>query len=67
MEESFKMHKVAAKDFLKSYTSYKTYAEMVKKAVDPIKPTLVKAHSKNRERLFLSDTLQYDASKKSES
>ena len=45
------MNKASAKTFLKSLNNFKVLTEMVKKAVDPVKPTLVRTHPKNRENL----------------
>ena len=45
------MNRACAKTFLKSLNLYVTQKEMVEKALDPVKPTLVKSHPKNREKL----------------
>ena len=45
------MNKASAKTFLKTLNSFKVLTEMVKKALDPVKPTLVKTHPKNRDNL----------------
>ena len=45
------MNKASAKTFLKTLNSFRVLSEMVKKAVDPTKPTLVRTHPKNRENL----------------
>ena len=45
------MNKASAKTFLKTLSSFKILSEMVKKAVNPTSPTLVKTHPKNRENM----------------
>ena len=53
------MNKASAKAFLKTFNTYILLKDMVKKAVDPEKPTLIKTHPKNREKL---DDLFFDLS-----
>ena len=45
------MSRALAKTFLKSLNHYENQKDMVKRAVDPTKPTLVKSHTKNRVKL----------------
>ena len=50
------LSRATAKAFLKSLNLYETQKEMVEKAVDPVKPTLVKSHARNRIKLESSFT-----------
>ena len=55
------MNKASAKAFLKTFNTFTVLKDMVKKAVDPEKPMLIKTHPKNRKKLddfFLG--LSYD-------
>ena len=45
------MSRALAKTFLKSLNHYENQKDMVRRAVDPTKPTLVKSHAKNRVKL----------------
>ena len=45
------MNKASAKTFLKTFNTFTVLKDMVRKAVDPEKPTLIKTHPKNREKL----------------
>ena len=45
------MSRALAKTFLKSLNHYENQKDMVSRAVDPIKPSLVKSHAKNRVKL----------------
>ena len=45
------MNRLCAKNLQKSLNSFSVVKEMVKKAVDEIKPTLVKSLGKNREKM----------------
>ena len=45
------LNRATAKAFLKSLNLYETQLEMVERAIDPVKPTLVKSHAKNRVKL----------------
>ena len=50
------LSRATAKALLKSLNLYETQKEMVEKAVDPVKPTLVKSHARNRIKLESSFT-----------
>ena len=55
------MERQCAKSFLKSLSIYEDQKEKVERAVDPIKPSLVKSHAKNRVQLEESFSgLSYD-------
>ena len=45
------MNRQCAKTLLKSLDKYDDLKKMVSRAVDPVKPSLVKSHPKNRENL----------------
>ena len=45
------LNRQTAKNFFKLLDSYDAQKEMVMKALDPDKPTLVKSHAKNRANL----------------
>ena len=45
------LSRATAKAFFRSLNLYETQMEMVQKAVDPVKPTLVKSHARNRVKL----------------
>ena len=40
-----------AKNFLKTLDDYEELKELVERAVDPVKPSMVKSHAKNRDKL----------------
>ena len=45
------LSRATAKAFLKSLNLYETQLEMVERAIDPVRPSLVKSHAKNRVKL----------------
>ena len=45
------LNRATAKTFFGTLNKYKSYKEMVERAVNPTNPSLVKSHPKNRERL----------------
>ena len=45
------MTRQCAKTFLQTLDQYEGIKELVEKAVDPVKPAMVKSHAKNREKL----------------
>ena len=45
------LNRQAAKTFLKSLDNYDSIQDLVLRAVDPEKPSLLKGHAKNRDKL----------------
>ena len=45
------LNRQTAKTFFKSLDKYESIQKMVVRAVDPVKPSLVKTHAKNRVKL----------------
>ena len=43
--------RAAGKAFFKALDAYENQKKLVERAVDPVKPTLIKSHAKNREKL----------------